>query len=102
MGHISIDETVLIPMFNLVASQGEPMWLASQLPALPRYGAGHFQLRFCLSFSEVDCFHAWNETALHSFTVFYVFQNCLYFIKNKLSCFLCVLRLFCTFITGVP
>jgi hypothetical protein len=82
MGHISIDETILIPMFDLVASQGEPKWLASQLPALPRCGADLFQLRFRLSFSEVDCFHALgNGTALHSFTVFYVSQNCLYLLK---------------------
>jgi len=52
MGHISIDETILIPMFNLVASQGEPMWLASQLATRLCCGADHFQLSQISSFIQ--------------------------------------------------
>ena len=48
-----------------------------------------------LATCAVDCCHALqNETLLQSFDVFYVAKTNLYFIKNKLQCFLCFLRSF--------
>jgi hypothetical protein len=42
----------------------------------------------CVSFTEIDLFHAlWSETVLQ-FRVIYSSKKCLYFIKNKLVFFI--------------
>ena len=54
-------------------------------------------IKLCLSLREVHCFHAFcNELLLCCVLCFHK----LTFIKNKLSCFLCLLRLIRDFMTG--
>ena len=51
-------------------------------------------VKLCPSLRMVECLcDLWNKTLVQLFIAFYASKICLYFIKNKLLCFLSLLRL---------
>jgi hypothetical protein len=75
--------------------RAETTRLLSRLSSLPSYGADPTQLSEPpSSLCVVD------GCVLYGMAIFYA-PNLILFYENKLTCFLCVLRLFCISVTGI-